>query len=706
MSDQRPSERARSSATGRLAIAAALLGAVIFVCINLVSAQALRSQRVDLTEQHLYSLSQGTRTLLAELKEPVRFRLFMSSGLTKQAPQLAAFAGRVRSLLDSYVAAAKGNIILEVIDPRPFSEEEDRAVAFGIDGFSGSGGERLFFGLAATNSTTGRATIGVFSPDREQFLEYDLTRLVSDLGRRGKPVVALLDGLGLAGNPAVRIPEQQVLVQMKQFFDVKPISGEVEKLPDDTRVLMVVNPQDLPERTLFTIDQWVMGGNATLIFVDPYSENQFDPRGAPPINPSSTLEPLFKSWGVKFDTTRAVGDPDYALRTERTISGRPVASQNLPWMALRGEALSRDEAMLAQLSAIVVTTAGAFETTKEGVTLRPLIKASDAAGTIDAALAGDRSADPRRLLVSFTKASKPPVIAARLVGPLDSAYPDGLAADKKSDEAKPDEAKPDDTKPDEAKADDAKSDVAKSDEAKPDEAKSNVAKTDAAKSDEAKPDVVKAADANPQAAKPEAGKAEVAKSGGALKRSTNPANVILVGDVDMLMDRNWIQQQSLFGQTIAQAFANNGDFVINAIEQMAGGAALSDLRGRGVSWRPFELIQRMEADADSKFRAREQELTQQLRDTEQKLSQLPKAAEGANDVLTADQVKAIDGFRQQLLSIRSDLRGVQFDLRRDVDNLKNWVTAFNVGIVPVTVGIIALGFGLRRPKKPVPKKNG
>ena len=129
----------------------------------------------------------------------------------------------MRSLLDSYVAAAKGNIILEVIDPRPFSEEEDRAVAFGIDGFTGTNGERLFFGLAATNSTTGRATIAVFAPDREAFLEYDLTRLVSELGRRGKPVVALLDGIGLAGNPMMRMPEQQVLVQMKQFFDVKPI---------------------------------------------------------------------------------------------------------------------------------------------------------------------------------------------------------------------------------------------------------------------------------------------------------------------------------------------------------------------------------------------------------------------------------------------------------------------------------------------------
>src|SRR5260221_101979 len=489
MSDQTQPQTRKPLATGRIALIAALLGAVIFVCLNIVSAQIFRDARVDLTAQHLYSLSQGTRALLGELKEPVRFRLFMSSGLTKQAPQLAAFAGRVRSLLDSYAAAAKGNIILEVIDPKPFSEEEDRAVAFGIDGFTGIGGERLFFGLAATNSTTGRATIGVFAPDREAFLEYDLTRLVSGLGRRGQPA----------------------------------------------------------------------------------------------------------------------GDPDYGLQPERNVGGRPVASQNLPWMALRGDALARDEAILAQLSAVVMTTAGAFETTRDGVTLRPLVRASNAAVTLDATLAGDRTGDPRRLLVGLTKAPKPPILAARLTGTLDSAYPDGL----KKEEKKPDEAKADGKKPDEAKP-------------------------DAAKADESKKDEAKAAD-------------------NTLKKSVKPANVILVGDADMLMDRNWIQMHTLFGQQAAQASANNGDFAVNAIEQMSGGAALSDLRGRGVSWRPFELLQRMEAYADSQFRAQVHEPTTQLKDTEQKLSQLPKAAEGSNEVLTAEQAKTIEGFRTQLLAIRSQL---------------------------------------------------
>ena len=223
----RPESSAFSTA-GRIAAIAALLGAVIFVCVNIISSQVLRTTRIDLTQQHLYSLSQGTRTLLGELNEPLRFRLFQSSALTKQAPQLAAFAARVRALLDSYVAASNGRIVLEVVDPRPFSEDEDRAVAYGIQSFQGTGGEQLFFGLAATNSTTGRVTISVFAPDREAFLEYDLTRLVSQLGNRGKPVVALVDGIGLSGNPPMRMPEQQTLAQMCQFFDVKMVTPNAD----------------------------------------------------------------------------------------------------------------------------------------------------------------------------------------------------------------------------------------------------------------------------------------------------------------------------------------------------------------------------------------------------------------------------------------------------------------------------------------------
>ena len=644
VSSDQPKSRPSGFTAGRIAVVAALLGAVIFVCVNIVSSQILRSTRVDLTQQRLYSLSQGTKTLLGEIKEPLRFRLFLSSALTKQAPQLAAFAARVRAMLDAYVADSNGHIILEVVDPRPFSEDEDRAVAYGIQSFQGTGGENLFFGLAATNSTTGRTTISVFAPDRETFLEYDLTRLVSHLGIRGKPVVAVMDGIGLMGNPQMRIPEQQTLSQMRQFFDVKMVTQTASKIPEDARVLMVVHPKGLTDPALYAIDQWVLAGKPAIIFVDPFADSQIGPGGMPAPNPNSNLEPLFKAWGVNFDNSKVVGDSTYALQTQRNIGGRAVVTQNLPWLALRTDALARGEAILAQLSAIVMTNAGSFETTKDGVGLRPLLTGSSNAVLIDAATAGDRAGDPRRLLVGTKRVEKPPILAARLTGALDSAYPDG----------------PPSTAPKDAAA----------------------------------------------AATPDKAAADAAAKGETIKRSVKPVNVILVGDVDMLMDRNWIQQQSLLGQQVSQAFANNGDFVINALEQMAGGAALSDLRGRGVSWRPFELIQQMEAEADQRFRAKEQQLTQQLKDTEQKLSKMPRSPEGTVDVLTPDQLQAVEGFRAQLISIRSELRDVQFALRRNVDDLKNWVTAVNVAVVPLIVAIIALIFAMRRPRRPVPVKEG
>ena len=615
----------RTFTTGRLVVIAAILGAVIFGAVNIIASNTLRGARIDLTSQKLYSLSAGTKNMLGEIAEPIRFRFFMSSGLTREAPQIAAFAARVRAMLDSYVAASKGKIIIEVIDPKPYSEEEDRAVAFGISPIQSSTGDRLFFGLAATNSTTGKATIGSFSPEREAYLEYDLTRLVAELDRKGKAVVALIDGMNLQGNPQLGLREQQVLVQMKQFFDVQMLQGEVTDLPEKTRVLMVVQPQNLSDKTLFAIDQWVMSGGATLIFVDPHAESQIGPRGQPPADSSSDLQKLFAAWGVRYDATKAVADPGFALQTERMINGRPASMSNLPWIAVRDEGLRKDDAILAQLSAMIMTTAGSFESAKAGVSLRPLVTASRKAGLMPAEQLKDRTADLRALLVKTEPPATPPVVAARLGGTLESAFPQA----------------------------------------------------------------------------PEG----VTPKGEILARNSKPANVILVGDADMLMDRTWVQRRNLLGSEVAQAFANNGDFVVNAIEQMAGGVALADLRGRGVSWRPFELIQQKEQDANQRYRAKEQALQEKLKDAEQKLQELARGGQKGTEVLTPEQVKTIEKFKTDVLATREELRSVQFELRKDVDWIKNMVMAINVAGVPVVVGILALLFASRSRRRALPRKD-
>jgi ABC-type uncharacterized transport system involved in gliding motility auxiliary subunit len=611
--------------TGRLVIIAALLGAVIFGAVNLIASNTLRGARIDLTQQKLFSLSNGTKMMLGEIVEPIRFRFFMSTGLTREAPQIAAFASRVRAMLDAYVASSKGKIIIEVIDPKPYSEEEDRAVAFGISPMQASNGDRLFFGLAATNSTTGKATIAAFSPEREAFLEYDLTRLVAELDRKGKAVVALIDGMNLQGNPQLGQREQQVLVQMKQFFDVQPLQGEVTELPEKTRVLMVVQPQNLSDKTLFAIDQWVMSGGATLIFVDPHAESQIGPRGQPPADSSSDLQKLFAAWGVRYDATKAIADPGFALQTERMINGRPASMSNLPWIAVRDDGLRKDDAILAQLSAMVMTTVGSFESAKAGVSLRPLVTASKKGGVLPAEQMKDRTADLRALLVKIEPPASPPVIAARLNGTLESAFP-------KAPEGVTPKSEP-------------------------------------------------------------------------LARNSKPANVILVGDADMLMDRTWVQRRNVMGSEVAQAFANNGDFVINAIEQMSGGVALADLRGRGVSWRPFELIQQKEQEANLRYRAKEQSLQEKLKDAEQKLQELARGGQKGTEVLTPEQMKTIEKFKSDLLATREELRAVQFDLRKDVDWIKNMLIAVNVAGVPITVGVIALLLAFRSRRRALPRKD-
>lgn len=602
------------------------LAVVLFLAVTVIASNTFRSTRVDLTENALYSLSSGTRSVLRNLDEPLHMRFFLSENLMQSAPQISAYAKRVRAFLDTYSNQANGKITFETIDPMPFSDAEDRAVGLGINRIRLSGvPDPLFFGLAVTNSTDGKANIPVFAPDREIFLEYDLTRLVVELGQRGKPVVAIVDGLGLSGNPMTRTPQQQIISQLQEVYRVEYVSGDVDTLPKDTRVVMVVHPQDLSDRTLFTLDQWVLGGGATMVFVDPHAENQQGQQpGMPAPNPTSNLEKLFTAWDIRFDAKKAVADPTYAMRTLRNIGGRQFEVNNLPWLSLRGSSMEKANAIFSQLSNLVLTTAGNFTTTSDDVTLTPLLTASADAGLVDASEAASPYGDPRQLFTAMKKPGHSIVLAGRIGGKLKTAFPDG---------------------------------------------------------------------------KPEGSEAK----GEPLKTLEDQANIILVGDADMLTDRNWIEHRQIFGQQIAQAFANNGDFVLNAIEQMAGGVALADLRGRGISWRPFDRIAALEQTAEAKYLAKEQELIKRLQETESKIRELDTGNAGEEGEFASEQsVQTIEQFRADMLGIRAQLRNVQHDLRRNVEQLKTWITTANVGLIPAIVAGCALGFALRRRRRQVP----
>ena len=586
------------------------LSILIFFSINVITNNILSSARVDFTENKLYSLSNGTISLLKDLKEPIHIRLFVSSNLVKDVPQLSTYANRVETILQTYSNISNGKITLEIIDPKPFSDAEDRAVGMGINSFNATEmSDALYFGLAATNSTIGQKNIPIFSPERETFLEYDLTSLISDLSQIEKPVISIIDNLGLNADTRIGKPEQQILKQMKEMFQVEKIDENSNKLNKNTKVLMIIHPKFLSDETLYMIDQWILKGGATLIFLDPYAETEISrQQGMPPMNPRSNLKKLLDTWGIKFDDKKAVLDSEFGFRISRNINGRDIQVTNYPWLNIRGEGLNKNESSLSNLSTIVMTTAGSFDLIDEKSVLEPIIISSQKSGLGDAQKAGDPKGDPRDLLPNIKSDNKNLTVAGWVKSNLNTSF-----RDKKN------------------------------------------------------------------------------KDDNQLLKSSKKSNILLVADVDMLMDRNWLTQRG--------AFANNGDFVLNVMEKMVGGNALSDLRGKSTSWRPFEKIIALEKIAEEKFLIEEQMLAKKLKGMEDKIRNLTQNNDEDSDVLSPETIKAIDGFKTEMMTTRSQLRNVKFDLRRDVETLKKWIISINVAILPIIFAGFALILSLRRKRK-------
>ena len=583
---------------------------IIFFSINVITNNILSSSRVDFTENKLYSLSDGTNSLLKNLEEPIHIRLFVSSNLVKDVPQLSTYANRVETILKTYSNLSNGKITLEIIDPKPFSDAEDRAVGMGINSFNATEmSDSLYFGLAATNSTTGQKNIPIFSPERETFLEYDLTSLISDLSQIKKPVISILDNLGLSADTRIGKPEQQILKQMKEMFQVEKVDENNNELNKNTKVLMIIHPKFLSDETLYMIDQWILNGGATLIFLDPYAETEISrQQGMPPMNPRSNLKKLLDTWGIKFDNKKAVLDSEFGFRISRNINGRDIQVTNYPWLNIRGQGLNKNESSLSNLSTIVMTTAGSFELANDDSVLEPIIISSQKSGLGDAQKAGDPKGDPRDLLPNIKSDNKNLTVAGWVKSNLSTSFSN----------------------------------------------KTN-------------------------------------KDDNQLSKSSKKSNILLVADADMLMDRNWLTQRG--------AFANNGDFVLNVLEKMVGGNALSDLRGKSTSWRPFEKIIALEKIAEEKFLIEEQMLAKKLKGMEDQIRNLTQNNDEDSDVLSPETIKAIDGFKTEMMSTRSQLRSVKFDLRRDVEILKKWVISVNVAVLPIIFASLALIISLRRKRK-------
>jgi ABC-type uncharacterized transport system involved in gliding motility auxiliary subunit len=413
--------------------------AVLFLAVVMLSNVGLRGVRLDLTQNKLYTLSQGTQQVLRDLKEPVNLYFYFSrDAAAKQSPLMMPYAARVREFLEEVSARAGGKIHLQVIDPQPFSDDEDRAAEFGLQSLH-PGGEALYFGLAGTNSTDGRSAIPTFTADREEFLEYDVAKLIQELGTPKKPVIGLLSSIGVQGqfNPQTGQMGEPwpIYTQLQQLFAVRTLTSDLDHIDKDVDVLMLIHPKQLAPKTLYAIDQFVMRGGRMLLLVDPNAgadlsgQDPRNPLAAAMANHSSDLQPLLATWGIDYDATKVIGDLGRGLEVRSNTSAAPV--RHIGILGLRHGDMDAKDVVTASLESINLATVGSLAARPGAkTTFEPLLLSSANAEPLPAQRF-NALIDPAVLRDGFKSTGVRYTIAARITGPVDSAYPNGPPGDQK-----------------------------------------------------------------------------------------------------------------------------------------------------------------------------------------------------------------------------------------------------------------------------------
>jgi len=413
--------------------------AVLFLAVVMLSNVGLRGVRLDLTQNKLYTLSKGTQQVLRDLKEPVNLYFYFSrDAVAKQSPLMMPYAARVREFLEEVSARAGGKIHLQVIDPQPFSDDEDRAAEFGLQSLH-PGGEALYFGLAGTNSTDGRSAIPTFTADREEFLEYDVAKLVQELGTPKKPVIGLLSSIGVQGqfNPQTGQMGEPwpIYTQLQQLFAVRNLTADLDHIDKDVDVLMLIHPKQLAPKTLYAIDQFVMRGGRMLLLVDPNAgadltgQDPRNPLAGAMANHSSDLQPLLSTWGIDYDATKVIGDLGRGLEVRSNTSAAPV--RHIGILGLRHADMDAKDVVTASLESINLATVGSLAARPGAkTTFEPLLLSSTNAEPLPAQRF-NALIDPAVLRDGFKSTGERYTIAARITGPVDSAYPNGPPGDQK-----------------------------------------------------------------------------------------------------------------------------------------------------------------------------------------------------------------------------------------------------------------------------------
>lgn len=606
-----------------------LLAGLILLAGNIAAQKLLAGARLDFTEGRLYTLSDATRITLRELAEPVDLVFVYSRRVGQDYPAIQAHAARVRELLATYASQSGGNIALREIDPRPFSEAEDEALAAGISAIPASGADPLYFGIIGRNTIDDVRIIPFLAPERETTLEYDLTRMIARLDNPEPPRVGILSSL-----PGMRSLTGEggytVLQDIARSFTLEQIADDFASLPE-VDVLLIAHPGALTSRQEWLIDQFVLRQGRAVFVLDPAAKTAapgsfFASSGE---LARSSLGRLGLGWGVDI-APGAVADAANALTVPvESFTGRVEEMAHPLFLGVPAETMSRDDPITADLMRVVNFGApGAIVTGNLPASARiaPLITTGPSPSFIDPARAA-RDMSPAEVLQAYMSEGEPLVIAARLSGNLTTAFPNG--------------APPADEPADQAEA--------------------------------------------------EAARAEAANLPPHIGESRRPAEIVLIADADFLADDFYVMPGS------GVVVADNGALLLNALDALAGGGELSRLRSRAQSLRPMARIEAMRETAEAQYFRQQSELESRLSAAQSRLGELQATATGdgffAGDPeaeLTPSERAELAALREDILTIRSSLREIERDYRRDIDRLEGTLKVINIWGGPLIVTIAGL----------------
>ena len=621
-----------------------LIGVVVIfigiVLFNTITAQL--KFKADLTEGDLFTLSEGSKKLLEDLKEEgdgskLEIRFYLTQG-EKGVPVFVSEHGRrIEDLLDQYQEYAGSNIELKKINPRRDTDEEELAVNDGIQLLNNA----FYVGMAVSFLDT-TEVIPFFDPAKSTTLEYDISRAIKNVLKlkEDRQTIGVMSSLNVWGGPDASNPMAMMnrgaqqppwffLRQLQQDFNVERLEATATEISDDIDLLLVIHPKNISDATEYAIDQFVLSGRKLIVFADPLAlkdegNNQNPQMRIPGMGGASTLSRLFTKWGVNFENSKVVADFNYRLNQRDPLSrGRIMPA----YLALGKKAFNQEEIVTRDLGSIRMPYAGSFDVSNlaTGLTAKELISSSDQAKLVDGM---SSQFNGEKIMDSFLTGSedgKPTgtnkfALAVKISGTFTTAFPDGKPGSS-GDEEENDEEK--------------------------------------------------------------------TTNSNHLKESESENHVCLIGDTDLLSEEHFlIQQRFLLSQNVS--------FVQNIVDHF-GDDTLINIRSRNQD-RPFTTIMDLEKEAQSKFEDKLKKLEAEQQAILEKKTKLESTGEGQNQFTLSIDPEALKDIQKKELEKRKQIREIRKELRSEIDLIQLQIKLANIVSMPALVIIAGIIFFVRKRK--------